>query len=257
MRTVLVTGAGGILGGAIVRQLLEADRHVVAIDRELKRLEALREKSRTGRGELETIHTDLTHRPSLLAIRDELQRRGLTIDSLVNNAASKSESFFEPFETFPESDWSSVMDVNVTAVMRCCQIFGTVMAERGEGSIVNIASIYGVVAPDQRIYEGSEYEGRSINTPAVYTVSKAAVVGLTRYLAAYWGNRGLRINAVTPGGIQSGQNDTFVRRYSEKVPLGRMAVRDEIASAVCFLLTDDASYINGHNLIVDGGFSVW
>ena len=131
------------------------------------------------------------------------------------------------------------------------------MAARGHGSIINILSIYGVVAPDQRIYEGSEYNGQAINTPAIYSASKAAVWGLTRYLASYWGYRGIRVNAVTPGGVLSGQNETFVKRYSEKVPLNRMANPEEIASAILFLANDNSSYVNGHNLVVDGGFTIW
>jgi len=131
------------------------------------------------------------------------------------------------------------------------------MAKRGSGVIVNTLSIYGIVAPDQRIYEGSMYEGRAINTPAIYAASKAGLWGLTQYLATYWGPRGVRVNAVTPGGVFSGQNDTFVGRYSAKVPLGRMAEAADIANAMRFLASDGAKYLNGHNLVVDGGWSTW
>ena len=131
------------------------------------------------------------------------------------------------------------------------------MASRGHGAIVNTLSIYGIVAPDQRIYEGSEYLGRPINTPAVYSASKAGLWGLTRYLAAYWGPKGVRVNAVTPGGVFSGQNEMFVERYSQRVPLGRMARPDDIVQAMAYLASDAATYINGHNLVVDGGWTVW
>ena len=131
------------------------------------------------------------------------------------------------------------------------------MKREGKGSIINIASIYGVVAPDQRIYQGAILQERRINTPLVYSTSKAAVVGLTRYLASYLAQSGIRVNAVTPGGVYSGQNEAFVRNYSERCPMGRMANPEEIFSAVYFLASDASSYITGHNLIVDGGWTIW
>ncbi|MBT5951111.1 MAG: SDR family oxidoreductase, partial [Betaproteobacteria bacterium] len=122
---------------------------------------------------------------------------------------------------------------------------------------IQTASIYGVVGPDQRIYEGSKYMGRSINTPAVYSVSKGAVIAFTKYLAAYWGKEGIRVNSLTPGGVDSGQNDAFSRRYSERVPLGRMAEPGELECALLFLASDASSYVTGQNLIVDGGLTAW
>jgi NAD(P)-dependent dehydrogenase (short-subunit alcohol dehydrogenase family) len=136
------------------------------------------------------------------------------------------------------------MAVNATGVMLACQAFGPDMARRGKGSIVNFLSIYGI-------------ERKAINTPAVYSASKAAVWGLTKYLAAYWGPRGVRVNAVTPGGVFSGQNETFVKRYSARVPMGRMAEKDEICGAVVFLASDASSYVTGQNLVVDGGLTAW
>jgi NAD(P)-dependent dehydrogenase (short-subunit alcohol dehydrogenase family) len=131
------------------------------------------------------------------------------------------------------------------------------MAAQGRGSIIQTASIYGILAPDKRIYEGSEYNGRAINTPPVYSASKAGVVGLTRYLAAHWAEMGVRVNTLTPGGVETGQNDEFRRRYSARVPLGRMAQPNEMVGAVIFLASDASSYITGQNIIVDGGLSVW
>jgi NAD(P)-dependent dehydrogenase (short-subunit alcohol dehydrogenase family) len=132
------------------------------------------------------------------------------------------------------------------------------MLKQGRGgSIVQTASIYGVVAPDQRIYEGSSYLGGAINTPAVYSASKAAVVGLTKYLASYWGAHGIRVNTLTPGGVESGQNDVFSRKYSARVPLGRMAQANEMQSALLFLASDASSYMTGQNLVIDGGLTCW
>ncbi|MFN7610803.1 MAG: SDR family oxidoreductase, partial [bacterium] len=129
--------------------------------------------------------------------------------------------------------------------------------EKGGGSIIQTASIYGIMAPDQRIYEGSEYMGGAINTPAVYSASKAGVVGLTKYLASYWGAKRVRVNTLTPGGVESGQNERFIEQYSARVPLGRMAQAEEMVGALVFLASDAASYITGHNLVVDGGLSAW
>ena len=131
------------------------------------------------------------------------------------------------------------------------------MADRGRGSIIQTASVYGVVGPDQRIYEGSEYLGRAINTPPVYSASKAGLIGLTKYFATYWGPHGVRVNTLTPGGVSSGQNAEFDRRYSARVPLGRMAVPDDLTGALVFLASDAAAYVNGQNLIVDGGLTAW
>ena len=131
------------------------------------------------------------------------------------------------------------------------------MERRRAGSIINISSIYGVVAPDQRIYTGAIHQGKEINTPPVYSTTKGAVISLTRYLATYLAKYGIRVNTVTPGGVYNGQNETFVARYSERCPLGRMAEPDEVFSAVYFLASDASSYITGHNLVVDGGWTVW
>lgn len=251
-KLVVLTGAGGIIGRQVTRQFLEAGARLCAIDREPALLEAL------GTHEhLMTCVADITSRPALLEVQASLQARWGEADVLLNNAAAKSANFFEPFESFPLEDWNEVMGVNLTGAMLAAQVFGGAMARRGSGVIVNTLSIYGIVAPDQRIYEGSEYLGRAINTPAVYSASKAGLWGLTKYLATYWGERGVRVNAVTPGGVFSGQNDTFVQRYSARNPLGRMANAEEIASAMQYLASDAARYVTGHNLVVDGGWTAW
>jgi NAD(P)-dependent dehydrogenase (short-subunit alcohol dehydrogenase family) len=132
------------------------------------------------------------------------------------------------------------------------------MQKQGSGgSIIQTASIYGIVSSDKRIYEGSFYLGRQISNPAVYSTSKAAVVGLTRYLAANWGDQGIRVNALVPAGVESGQNDTFKSRYSARVPLGRMAKASEMVGALVYLASDASSYVTGHCLVVDGGLSAW
>lgn len=183
------------------------------------------------------------------------------IDILHNNAAGKTDdldAFFAPFEEFSLKTWREIMAVNIDGMFLVAQSVGKRMVEQGRGgSIIQTASTYGVVGPDKRIYEGSHYLGREINTPAVYSTSKAAVIGLTRYLATYWAEHRIRVNTLTPGGIESGQNEAFQRNYGARVPLGRMAHRDEMVGAIIYLASDASSYTTGHNLIVDGGWTAW
>ena len=253
-KVVVLSGAAGIIGTQVVKSFVEAGARVFAIDRDA---DLLSEKLGSSHDSLITCVADVARRESLVAAHALLVSRWGQADGLLNNAATKSENFFEPFETFPVSEWNEVMSVNLTGAMLCSQIFGSPMAQRGRGSIVNTLSIYGIVAPDQRIYEGSEYLGRAINTPAIYAASKAGLWGLTKYLAAYWGHKGVRVNAVTPGGVFSGQNDTFVENYARRTPLGRMAQTDDMANAMRYLTSDAAKYITGHNLVVDGGWTAW
>jgi NAD(P)-dependent dehydrogenase (short-subunit alcohol dehydrogenase family) len=131
------------------------------------------------------------------------------------------------------------------------------VAEGKSGSMVFTTSIYGIMSSDNRIYEGSEYRGYTINNPPVYSASKAGVVGLMRWLSTYWGNKGIRVNAVAPGGVFSGENDVFRKKYSERVPMGRMAQEHEIAGTMLYLASDAASYVTGQVLLVDGGLSSW
>ena len=258
-RVVMLTGGAGILGSRMADALARNGARIALVDRDADRVHAVADGIRAAAG-ADTVRgyaCDITQRKSVLELKVQVEAEMGPVQVLINNAAAKSPNFFEPFESFPVEDWDAVMDVNLKGVMLGCQVFGGAMAERGQGSIINTLSVYGIVAPDQRIYEGSEYEGRAINTPAVYSASKAAVWGLTKYLAAYWGHRNVRVNAITPGGVFSGQNDEFVRRYSARVPLGRMASQDEMSGAVVYLSSDASSYVSGQNIIIDGGLTAW
>lgn len=256
-RVIVVTGAAGILGTRFCRELLAGGARVVAVDHDEAALARLAAEAGDAAQRLMVCRGDIRERAQMAGVRERAEAAFGAVDGLLNNAATKSPNFFEPFESFPLEDWNHVMSVNLTGAMVCAQEFGGAMARRGRGSVVNVLSIYGVVAPDQRIYEGSEYLGRAINTPAVYSASKAALWGLTSYLAAYWGDRGVRVNAMTPGGIFSGQNETFVRRYSARVPMGRMGAPDELCGALTYLFSDASSYVTGQNIVVDGGLTVW
>lgn len=183
------------------------------------------------------------------------------IDVLHNNAATKSKKlseFFAPYESYSLDAWREVMSVNLDGMFLMSQAVGRQMVEQGSGgSIIQTASVYGEVGADSRIYEGSEYMGLAINTPAVYAASKAAIIGLTKYLATYWAKHGIRVNTLTPGGNESGQNETFIRNYSNRVPLGRMGEPHEMVGALIYLASDASSYVTGQNLVIDGGMLAW
>jgi NAD(P)-dependent dehydrogenase (short-subunit alcohol dehydrogenase family) len=259
-KVAVITGGAGILGRHFSRSLAEAGATVCIVDKEA--CAELTAEIARGTGQQAYFFTCNVADPK--DVSETVGRIVSTcgrIDILHNNAAAKSsnlEAFFAPFEEFSLETWREVMSVNIDGMFLVAQAVGKQMiAQGGGGSIIQTASIYGIVAPDQRIYQGSEYNGRSINTPAVYSASKAAVVGLTNYLATYWASHNIRVNTLTPGGIESGQNEEFKRRYSNRVPLERMGSADELTGALLFLASDASSYVTGHNLIVDGGLSVW
>jgi NAD(P)-dependent dehydrogenase (short-subunit alcohol dehydrogenase family) len=257
-KVVVLSGAAGIIGARLAESLIQSGASVALLDRSKEKLQDLESKlNLISEGSVKIYVLDITSKEEYEKVITNIELTMGCIDVLINNAAAKSENFFEPFETFSTDEWNEVMEVNLTAVMIGCQLVGKRMAQRNSGSIINTLSIYGLVAPDQRIYEGSSYEGREINTPAVYSASKAAVWGLTKYLSTYWGAKGVRVNAVTPGGVYSGQNDTFVENYSNRVPLGKMAGSNDMNGAFLYLASDASSYVTGQNIVVDGGLTVW
>jgi len=181
------------------------------------------------------------------------------IDVLVNNAGATGKQVANAatiFENQKLNDWEYILKVNLTGTFLCSQAVSKEMAKQGKGSIINIASIYGLVGPDFRIYKQSKYAGKKMGTPAAYAASKGGVLSLTRYLATYWANKGIRVNCVTPGGIFDNQSKEFVKVYSKKVPMGRMAKRNEISGALLYLASDLASYVTGENIVVDGGITI-
>lgn len=262
-RTAIVTGGGGILGQGFCEVLAAHGANVAVFDvnhaaaaRTAAAIRATLPATRTI-----AVACDVSSAESVAtAVALVVEQLG-AIDILHNNAASKTgdlAEFFTPFEDYKLETWREIMGVNIDGMFLMAQAVGKQMLAQGRGgSIIQTASVYGVVAPDQRIYEGSQYLDRAINTPAVYSASKAAVIGLTRYLAAYWGAHGIRVNTLTPGGVESGQNEVFSRKYSARVPLGRMAQADEMQSALLFLASDASSYMTGQNLIIDGGLTCW
>jgi NAD(P)-dependent dehydrogenase (short-subunit alcohol dehydrogenase family) len=261
-KTAIVTGGAGILGKRFCRGLAEFGANVAVVD--LAPTEAgdfAAELAKSYGVKAIGVACDVAEPASVSAMVATVTDYFGEVNILHNNAASKSDdlnSFFAPFEDYSLQEWKKIMAVNLDGMFLVAQAVGRQMVRQDKGgSIIQTASIYGILAPDQRIYEGSFYLGRQINTPAVYSASKAGVIGLTKYLATYWAPRGIRVNALTPGGVESGQNEEFQKRYSARIPLGRMAKADEMVSALIYLASDASMYVTGQNLIVDGGLSAW
>ena len=260
-KVVVVTGGAGLLGQVFCQALVDVGAHVAIVDLNLESAETVAKRiNKSEAQKVVAVGSDITSPESVTQMVTNVVKQLGRIDVLVNNAASKGSSldaFFESFEDYSLKTWREVMSVNIDGLFLVAQAVGKQMKKQGGGSIIQTSSIYGVVAPDQRIYEGSEYNGRPINTPAVYSASKSAVNGLTNYLATYWASSKIRVNSLTPGGIASGQNSEFNKKYSNRVPLGRMGEATELVGALIYLASDASSYVTGQNLIVDGGLSAW
>ena len=263
-KVALVTGGVGLLGREHCRALARAGARVAVVDRARPAVEALAAELRAhfGKGAA-GVAADITQPESVRSMHERVRAELGEVDVLVNNAAiddkvdsPRADPEASRFENYPLELWQRSMDVNVTGTFLCCQVVGAAMAERRRGSIVNIASTYGIVAPDQSLYR--ERDGRQrFWKSAAYPTTKAAVLGLTRFLAAYWGERQVRVNALSPGGVENGQDEHFIGAYAARTPLGRMARRDDYRGALLFLASEASAYMTGANLVVDGGWTVW
>jgi len=259
-KVALVTGATGLLGKQHCEALVEAGALVIAADREGTGAESY--GSSLGES-CAGVSFDVTNREEVFRAQEKLHARFGALDVLVNNAAinehyDSSASALEQskFENFSVDIFERMLRVNVTGVFLCCQAFGAKMAEAGRGSIVNIASTYGIVAPDQSLYIDPEGRQRFFKSPA-YPTSKSAVLGLTRFLSTYWGSRGVRVNALSPGGVENGQDNFFQDAYSARTPLARMARASDYRGGLVYLASDASAYMTGGNLVIDGGWTVW
>lgn len=257
----IVTGGMGQLGRQFCHALATRGAKVVCLDRKVDL-----ECARAAFGELFPqmlfLEGDVTSRASLEQTLTAIETKFGTPEVLVNNAGLDSPpgapaSETGPFEDYPESSWDKVMEVNMKGVFLCCQVFGGAMAKAGRGSVVNISSIYGVVSPDQRIYEFRRKNGQQFFKPVAYSASKSGILNLTRYLATYWAERGVRVNSLVFAGVANNQPPEFLEGYCPKVPLGRMAHEDEYNGAIVFLASQASSYMTGSSMILDGGFTAW
>ena len=262
-RVAVVTGGFGQLGAELAAALHARGMRVGVVD--------LAVEPRAGAADLEPGLTDggirhfaadVTDRQALERVLDDITEAWGVPHALVNAAAIDAPpdapaEQVGPFEDVPLDAIEHVVDVNVLGTLLPCQVFGAAMARERRGSVINVASVYGLVSPDQSLYDFRRERGEVFFKPVAYAVSKSAVLNLTRYLATYWGDAGVRVNTLTPHGIADGQSAPFVEAFARRSPLGRLMEAREAVGAVVFLASDASSYVTGANIVVDGGWTAW
>jgi NAD(P)-dependent dehydrogenase (short-subunit alcohol dehydrogenase family) len=238
-KIIIVTGGSGLIGKAIVEDINR--KGGIAINADI----SVKDNLESG-----TISMDITDDESIRHGIDLIKNFFGKIDGLVNNAYPRTKDWGNKFEEIDPESWRANVNMQLNSYFVCCQTVLNVMTPEKKGSIVNIGSIYGLVGNDFTLYE--EYGGTS---PAAYSAIKGGIINFTRYLASYYGKKGIRVNCVSPGGIKDNQHPSFISRYESKVPLGRLGQPADIAPGVSFLLSDESKYITGHNLVIDGGWT--
>jgi NAD(P)-dependent dehydrogenase (short-subunit alcohol dehydrogenase family) len=252
-KRVLLLGACGVLGRAHARILVEHEARLIIADRPGS--EVLEDAKSLG---IIGLEIDAGNEASMIAGVQIASKQYGGLDGAVFNAAITSEGLaalgdpFHAFEEYPLALWQKAIDINLTGAFLFAREVGKVLKFGGGGSLINVASLYGVVGPDHRIYDGQSFQ----SFPA-YSASKAGIIGLTRWLATWWAKKGVRVNCVSPGGVYNGHNERFTAAYGNRTPMGRMADKDEITGILIYLLSDSSSYCTGQNFMVDGGLTAW
>lgn len=263
-KVAIVTGGVGLIGAEFCKTLAEAGAAVAVVDLNASASQGIVDTLTKSGYNAVAVATDITKPDSVNAMVDKVISTFGRLDVLVNSAAldpkfdpTAAEKGIAPgaFEDYPLSDWNAAMNVNLTGMFLVTQACVKQMLKNKKGSIINICSTYGLNGPDQKLYikDGK----RVAYKPVYYTVTKAGVMGFTKYLAAYYAETEIRVNALTPGGVYNNHEEYFVKNYSAKTILGRMAKKDEMNGALLFLASDASSYMTGNNLIVDGGWTAW
>lgn len=266
-KTAIITGGAGLLGRKHAEALMEYGANCVLVDINEQAAEtAAGELTAAYEGTAIGLGNNITDKKEVEEILKTTIKEFSKVEILINNAANnpkfeeidKKADLSKRFETFPIEAWQADMDVALTGSFLCSQIIGGYFAEQKEGVILNIASDLGIIAPDQRIYrkEGTAEEEQPTK-PVTYSVVKTGLIGLTKYLATYWADKNIRCNALVPGGVYTGQDDKFLEKLTNLIPMGRMADRDEYKAAVVFLCSDASSYMTGASLIMEGGRTCW
>jgi NAD(P)-dependent dehydrogenase (short-subunit alcohol dehydrogenase family) len=265
-RWVVVTGAAGLLGKQHSIALLEIGANVILLDKDSDKLKKLHKELTDLKfiGAILSYQIDITDEVKIEELRNELLSKGILVNVLINNAAinPKYEIISDGInssrvENFDLADWDLQLNVGLKGAFICSKAFGSNMAKNKNGVILNIASDLSVIAPDQRIYKTERLKDLQNVKPVTYSVIKSGLIGMTKYLATYWNESNVRVNALSPGGVYENQDSNFIDKLNNLIPLGRMAAPDEYKSAIQFLCSDASSYMTGHNLIIDGGRSIW
>lgn len=254
-KVVIITGAAGNLGSRYADGLSQFGANVVLADIDYIKCKQMAKKIKEKYlTDPEPTKLDLTKKKSISNVVSKVLKKYSKIDVLINNAAYQGNDKIRKtsFENLSLDDWNKSISVNLTGVFLMCQQVGKIMKKQKQGNIINIGSTYGLVAPDQRIYGISGQ-----NAAVFYSITKSGVISLTRYLASYWANTGIRVNTLSPGGVERNQGKSFVKNYSKKTMLGRMAQKNEYTGAIIFLASDASSYMTGSNLVIDGGWTAW
>ena len=268
-KIILIIGGRGYLGRGFCQTLCEQNAVIISADLPEESKAASSSSFTEDYTNIEQLDVDVTNKNSVVQLVSMILHKYGRIDTLIYSVTEKPHDFYLPFTECSLEGWQSVIHTELDGLFMVTQEVGRSMEEKESGNIIFISSIYGVVGNDQRLYKGSNLaelyssskDRKERNQPfshSVYPVVKGGVISLTRYLAAYWGGKNIRVNCISPGGVyHEGENEEFVKKYSEKVPLGRKAEIRDISGAVVYLSSDEASYITGHNLIVDGGWVSW
>lgn len=266
-KVVVITGGAGLIGRRHMEAVLEGGGIPVLLDLFEDSLNRAKDEYQVKYPEaaIETYVADITSKECLENIKDELIAKYGHIDGLINNAAnnpkmeggSKNMGAIQ-FHNFPLNIWQDDLAVGLTGAFLCAQVFGTAMEKQGSGVVINISSDYGVISPNQNIYrkEGIPEEEQIIK-PISYSVVKHGLMGMTKYLATYWAKKGVRVNTLCPASLYNGQDDDFVQKISELIPMGRMSRPDEYPATVLYMLSDASSYMTGATVILDGGRTIW
>ena len=254
-KTVVLTGAAGHLGANYVDGLSQAGANVVLSDINYQGCKKI-EKQMREKYDVDplSVKLDLTDSKSIKCMISKITKKYSSTDVLINNAAYQGDKKIRSagFEKLELGTWNKAINVNLTGIFLLCQAVGKIMLKQKSGNIINISSTYGMVGADQRIYGKS-----GLNSPAFYAATKSGILNLTRYLASYWNRTGIRVNTLSPGGVENNQDKNFIKKYSEKTMIGRMARNDEYVGALIFLASDASSYMTGSNLVIDGGWTAW
>ena len=260
-KTAIITGSAGLLGEEHALALLDIGARVILTDINEKKLIKSYKKLKKRYSKIIPFVLDVTKIQSLIKLNEYLIKKKIKVDILINNAAIDSKFVKDNkqgnFENFTLNQWNNELSVGLSGAMLCSQIFGSQMVKNKGGVILNIASDLSVIAPNQSLYKTKNKSKKDFYKPVTYSVIKTGLIGLTRYIATYWNTKNVRCNALSPGGVENNQKKEFKEKLKSLIPLGRMARKNEYRGAIQFLCSDASKYMNGQNIIIDGGRSVW